>query len=277
MTESGGYNGPATDRAAADERAHQAADALRAALGVAEVGTCVILGSGWSPAAERIGQTRASVRSSEIPGYRPAAVPGHSGELRLVQSGQRQVLVQMGRTHLYEGHGVAAVVHGVRTAAALGVTTLILTNAAGGINPAWWPGTTVLISDHINATGATPLSGPTFLDMTEVYSPQLRALCHEVAPDLPEGVYMQLRGPAYETPAEVRMAAAVGAHLVGMSTALEAIAAREAGMSVLGISLVTNLAAGLTGERLDHTDVLAVAKASAERMGQTLGRVCERL
>lgn len=277
MTDTGGSAAPATERAAADERAREAADTLRAALGVSDVGTCVILGSGWGPAADQIGETKASVRSAEIPGYRPAAVPGHAGELRLVRSGPHEVLLQMGRTHLYEGHGVASVVHGVRTAAALGVTTLILTNAAGGINPAWWPGTTVLISDHINATGVTPLTGPTFLDMTEVYSAPLRALCHEVTPDLPEGVYMQLRGPAYETPAEVRMAAAVGAQLVGMSTALEAIAAREAGMSVLGISLVTNLAAGLTGERLDHTNVLAVARASAERMGQTLGRVCARL
>lgn len=254
-----------------------AAAHLRATLGVDRPRAYVVLGSGWGPAADEIGTTLARVSSAEVPGYQPTTVPGHTGEVRRVRSGSNEIVVQMGRTHLYEGHPPAHVVHGVRTAAALGAETLILTNAAGGINPNWWPGTTVLISDHINATGTTPLVGPVFLDLTEVYSEHLRALCREVEPGLSEGVYMQLRGPSYETPAEVRMAATMGASLVGMSTALEAIAAREAGMAVLGISLVTNLAAGLTGERLDHADVLAVARASAERMGATLGRVCQRL
>jgi purine-nucleoside phosphorylase len=169
------------------------------------------------------------------------------------------------------------VVHGVRTAAAAGCRAVVLTNGCGGLRPAWAPGTPVLISDHLNLTGTSPIEGAHFVDLTDLYSARLRALCREVEPGLDEGVYVQFPGPHYETPAEIRMVAALGGDLVGMSTALEAIAAREAGLEVLGISLVTNAAAGLTGEPLDHEEVLAAGNAAASRMGGLLGAVLPRL
>jgi purine-nucleoside phosphorylase len=168
-------------------------------------------------------------------------------------------------------------VHGVRTAAAAGCRVVVLTNGCGGLNPSWTPGTPVLISDHINLTSASPLRGATFIDLTDLYSSRLRALCRDIEPGLAEGVYAQFRGPQYETPAEVRMAGVIGADLVGMSTALEAIAAREAGLEILGLSLVTNLAAGMTGEPLNHEEVLEAGKAAAERMGRLLARVVASL
>ena len=202
---------------------------------------------------------------------------GHAGTIRSVEANGKRCLVFLGRTHLYEGRGVEAVVHHVRTAAAAGCRTLILTNGCGSLRAHWKPGTPVLISDHINLTGSTPLRGPAFLDLTDVYSPRLRDLCRAIDPTLPEGVYVQFRGPQYETPAEVRMARAIGGDLVGMSTALEAIAAREAGLEVLGISLATNLAAGMTGEPLHHKEVLAAGAAAAQRMGRLLAGVVAAL
>jgi purine-nucleoside phosphorylase len=154
---------------------------------------------------------------------------------------------------------------------------VVLTNASGGLREHWAPGTPVLISDHLNLTATSPIEGPRFVDLTDLYSARLRALCREVEPELEEGVYVQLPGPHYETPAEVRMVGVLGGHLVGMSTALEAIASREAGMEVLGISLMTNLAAGITGEPLDHEEVLAAGSAAAARMGELLGAVVPRL
>jgi purine-nucleoside phosphorylase len=165
----------------------------------------------------------------------------------------------------------------VRTAAAAGCGVIVLTNGCGGLDPSWSPGTPVLISDHLNLTGRSPLAGARFVDVTDLYSARLRALCQQVDPGLPEGVYAQFPGPHYETPAEIRMVRTIGGDLVGMSTALEAIAAREAGMEVLGISLVTNLAAGMTGEPLDHEEVLTAGRAAATRMGRLLADVVSRL
>jgi purine-nucleoside phosphorylase len=165
----------------------------------------------------------------------------------------------------------------VRTAALAGCRTIVLTNGCGGLRETWSPGTPVLISDHINLTGRSPIEGAHFVDLTDLYSSRLRALCHEVDPSLDEGVYVQFPGPHYETPAEIRMVGAIGGHLVGMSTALEAIAAREAGMEVLGISLVTNLAAGMSGEPLNHEEVLEAGRAAASRMGDLLGRIVPRI
>ena len=153
----------------------------------------------------------------------------------------------------------------------------MLTNGCGGLKDTWTPGTPVLISDHINLTGRSPIEGANFVDLTDLYSPRLRALCREVDPSLDEGVYVQFPGPHYETPAEIGMVRAIGGHLVGMSTTLEAIAAREAGLEVLGISLVTNLAAGITGEPLDHEEVLAAGRSAATRMGELLGGVVPHL
>jgi purine-nucleoside phosphorylase len=206
-------------------------------------------------------------------------VAGHKGSIRSVRIGDsdRRALVFGSRTHFYEGRGVRAVVHGVRTAAAAGCSTVVLTNGCGGLDPAWQPGTPVLISDHLNLTGASPVEGATFVDLTDLYSARLRALCREVEPGLAEGVYVQFRGPHYETPAEVRMAGVLGGNLVGMSTALEAIAARQSGLEVLGISMVTNLAAGVGTSPLDHAEVLEAGRAAAQRCGRMLADVVRRL
>jgi purine-nucleoside phosphorylase len=194
-----------------------------------------------------------------------------------VRSGDQQLLVFLSRTHYYEGKGVAAVVHPVRTAAAAGCRAIVLTNGCGGLNEAWSPGTPVLIRDHINLTARSPVEGAHFVDLTDLYSSRLRAMCREVEPSLDEGVYVQFPGPHYETPAEIEMVRRIGGDLVGMSTTLEAIAAREAGMEVLGISLVTNLAAGISGEPLDHAEVLEAGRAAASRMGDLLTRIVPRL
>jgi len=190
---------------------------------------------------------------------------------------RRHLLVLLGRTHYYEGLGVRPVVHGVRTAAASGCRIAVLTNGCGGLRESWQPGTPVLISDHINLTAASPIEGANFVDLTDLYSSRLRALCRQVDPTLDEGVYVQFPGPHYETPAEIRMVRTIGGDLVGMSTVLEAIAAREAGLEVLGISLVTNLAAGITGEPLDHAEVLEAGNAAATRMGRLLGSIVPQL
>jgi purine-nucleoside phosphorylase len=187
------------------------------------------------------------------------------------------VLVFLGRTHLYEGHGVASVVHGVRTAIAAGCRIVVLTNGCGGMSAEMGPGQPVLISDHLNLTATSPLQGAIFVDLTDLYSERLRAIARGVDPTLPEGVYVQLPGPHYETPAEIRMLRAMGGDLVGMSTALEAIAARASGAEVLGISLVTNLAAGISGQPLDHAEVLATGRDSAARMGTLLRQLVEQL
>jgi purine-nucleoside phosphorylase len=269
------------DDPTADPRAvaAQAADRLAELTGTPHHDVAMVLGSGWAPAADLLGRTLATVATTDLPGFAPPAVAGHSGTVRSVQigDGEGRALVFGTRTHLYEGRGVRAVVHGVRTAAAAGCRTIVLTNGCGGLDPSWKPGTPVLISDHINLTGTSPLEGATFIDLTDLYSARLRALCKEVDPGLAEGVYVQFRGPHYETPAEVRMAGILGGALVGMSTTLEAIAAREAGMEVLGVSLVTNLAAGISATPLDHAEVLAAGKAAAERVGALLADVVRRI
>lgn len=260
------------------ETARSAATALRERTGVPSFDVALVLGSGWGGAADLIGETVAEVPAHEIPGFSRPAVAGHGGNHRAVRLPDgRHALVLGARTHLYEGRGVAAVVHGVRTAAAAGARTLVLTNGCGGLNPAWGPGTTVLISDHINLTATSPFDGATFVDLTDLYSSRLRAIAREVDPTLPEGVYAQFRGPHYETPAEVAMAGRMGAHLVGMSTTLEAIAARHVGMEVLGISLVTNLAAGVGTEALAHDEVLEAGRAAGPRISRLLAEIVGRL
>jgi purine-nucleoside phosphorylase len=236
-----------------------------------------VLGSGWLPAAEALGEATAEIAVTDLPGFSAAAVQGHSGTIRSIRSGDRNLLVFLSRTHFYEGRGVAPVVHPVRTAAAAGCATIVLTNGCGGLNRAWSPGTPVLIRDHINLTARSPIEGAHFVDLTDLYSERLRAMCREVDPTLDEGVYVQFPGPHYETPAEIEMVRRIGGDLVGMSTTLEAIAAREAGMEVLGISLVTNLAAGISGAPLDHAEVLEAGRAAATRMGDLLSRVVPRL
>lgn len=224
----------------------------------------VILGSGWGKTVDHLGTSLSCLQASEVPGFVPSSVPGHAGLIGVNRTaGGKNVLFISSRSHLYQGRGVGEVVHSIRTAAAAGAKTIILTNGAGGIKDPWSPGQPVLISDHINLTGTSPLRGATFIDLTDLYSKRLRDLARTVDPSLDEGVYVQFRGPHYETPAEVQMAKVMGGHIVGMSTALEAIAAREAGMEVLGLSLITNLASGISPHPLSHAEVLDTG-ASAE-------------
>jgi len=256
------------------ELAREAAAVLRRATGVETHDLALTLGSGWGQAADLLGETVAEVPADEIPGFTRPALEGHVGTLRSVRTATgTHALVIGARTHFYEGRGVRAVVHGVRTAAAAGARTMVLTNGCGGLNPAWGPGTPVLIRDHLNLTGRSPLEGATFVDLTDLYSPRLRELARRVDPSLDEGVYAQFTGPHYETPAEVRMAGVLGADLVGMSTALEAIAARHAGMEVFGISLVTNQAAGISATPLSHEEVLEAGQAAGPRISELLARI----
>jgi purine-nucleoside phosphorylase len=242
----------------------------------------VVLGSGWAPAADALGPAAAEVPLTELGGFPQPAVAGHVAAARSVRLGDRQALVFLGRVHLYEGHSPASVVHGVRTAVAAGCTTVVLTNAAGGIRAGLRPGQPVLISDQLNLTGRSPLAAlppaaaggrPLFTDLSEVYSARLRAAARAAEPALTEGVYAALTGPQYETPAEIRMLRTMGADLVGMSTVLEAIAARHLGAEVLGLSLVTNVAAGLSEQKLDHQDVLATGRDAAARLGVLLASI----
>lgn len=267
---------PATDPF---DVAAEAAGVIAERTGAPRHDVALVLGSGWGQTADLIGETLATLDNADVPGFHRAAVAGHSGTMRSVAIGDtgRRALVFGTRTHFYEGRGVRAVVHGVRTAAAAGCSTIVLTNGCGGLNPVWAPGTPVLIRDHINLTAHSPVEGANFVDLTDLYTPRLRDLAREVDGDLDEGVYVQFRGPHYETPAEVRMAKVVGGDLVGMSTTLEAIAARQCGLDVLGISLVTNLAAGISDQPLSHAEVLEAGQAAAERCGRLLASVVGRL
>jgi purine-nucleoside phosphorylase len=256
---------------------HRAADAaaarLRGLTGAESHDVALVMGSGWMPAAGSLGEPEHEFPVTGLPGFPAPTAAGHAGRLRSYRIDDKRALVFLGRTHYYEGLGVAAVAHGVRTAVAAGCRTVVLTNGCGGLREGMRPGQPVLISDHINMTAASPVVGADFVDLTDLYSPRLRALCQEIDPSLEEGVYVQCPGPHYETPAEINMFRAIGGDLVGMSTVLEAIAAREAGAEVLGISLVTNLAAGMTGEPLSHEEVLRTGRDSAARMGTLLAQV----
>ncbi|WP_143229861.1 purine-nucleoside phosphorylase [Actinophytocola xanthii] len=255
--------------------ADEAAKALAEHTGQQSHEVAVVLGSGWRPAADGMGEASAEVSMAELPGFTAPTVAGHGGTIRSLRVGEHRVLILLGRTHYYEGRGVAAVVHGVRTAVAAGCRTVVLTNAAGCLRDGIPVGTPVLISDHLNLTATSPLVGAQFVDLTDLYSPRLRALAREIDPALVEGVYAGLPGPHFETPAEIRMLRTLGADLVGMSTVLEAIAARAAGAEVFGLSLVTNLAAGVTGEPLNHEEVLEAGRAAAGRMGGLLRALVE--
>jgi purine-nucleoside phosphorylase len=276
VTDAPGVTEPTTACTDPAALAAQAAEQLTAVLGGGH-DVAVVMGSGWAPAADAFGETLAGVAIGDLPGFAAPTVTGHGGEIRSVQVGGHKVLLFLGRTHLYEGRGVEPVVHGIRTAAAAGVRTVVLTNAAGGLAPEHRVGQAVLISDHLNLTARSPLVGATFVDLTDLYSARLRALAKQIDPSLAEGVYAALPGPHFETPAEIRMLTTLGAQLVGMSTALEAIAARAAGMEVLGLSMVTNAAAGITGAALDHLEVLEAGKAAAGRLGEFLVALIDRL
>ncbi|WP_285482530.1 purine-nucleoside phosphorylase [Amycolatopsis sp. NBRC 101858] len=255
---------------------HEAAAAIAERTGVDAHDIAVVLGSGWRPAADVIGECETEIPFAELPGFTPPGAVGHGGTIRSLKIGDKNVLVLLGRTHFYEGKGIDPVVHNVRTAAAAGVRTVLLTNAAGGLRQGFQVGQPVLISDHLNLTARSPIVGANFVDLTDLYSARLRKLAQEIDPSLEEGVYAGLTGPHFETPAEIHMLRTLGADLVGMSTVLEAIAARAAGVEVFGLSLVTNLAAGMTGEPLNHEEVLEAGRAAATRMGSLLRELVTR-
>jgi purine-nucleoside phosphorylase len=258
--------------------AQLAAAEIARRTGVERHEIALTLGSGWGRAAERLGEVVARIPAEEVPGFTASGIPGHSGTLTSIRLPNGvHALVIGARTHFYEGTGVRRVVHSVRTAAEAGAAVMVLTNGAGGIDPSWEPGTPVLISDHINLTAASPLEGATFIDVTDLYARRLRDLAREIDPTLAEGVYVQFRGPQFETPAEVRMARAIGGTIVGMSTALEAVAAREAGVEVFGISLITNLAAGISDSPLSHEEVLEAGRLAEDRLAGLLSRIVQRI
>ncbi len=265
--------------------AAKAADELTARTGGVEHVAAVVLGSGWQKAADALGETVVSIPTSELSGFAPPTVAGHHGEIRSVMVAGRRALVLLGRNHLYEGRTEAEVVHPVRVAVLAGARVVILTNAAGGLDPQMRPGQAVLIRDHLNLTGRNPLTGPPppgelgprFVDLTNLYPKRLRQLAHDFDPSLTEGVYAGMLGPSYETPAEIAMLRTLAADLVGMSTTLEAIAARHLGAEVLGISLVSNLAAGVADAPLDHAEVLAAGAAAAPGLARLVEGVVGRL
>ncbi|MEU9688579.1 purine-nucleoside phosphorylase [Amycolatopsis japonica] len=253
-----------------------AAAAIAERTGVEKHDIAVVLGSGWRPAADVIGEPEAEIPLGELPGFAAPGAVGHGGTVRSVRVGEKRALILLGRTHFYEGKGIDPVVHNVRTAAAAGARTVLLTNAAGGLREGFRVGQPVLIADHLNLTARSPIVGANFVDLTDLYSKRLRDIAREIDPSLEEGVYAGLTGPHFETPAEIRMLRTLGADLVGMSTVLEAIAARAAGVEVFGLSLVTNLAAGMTGEPLNHEEVLEAGRQSATRMGTLLKELVSR-
>jgi purine-nucleoside phosphorylase len=263
------------------QAAVQAAAEIAERTGFATHDIALVMGSGWVTAVDALGEPKYECNAEELTGFLSPAVEGHSGKVRSyeIEDGGKKVraLVFLGRTHLYEGKGMEPVVHGVRTAVKAGCKVILLTNACGGINTSYKVGQPVLIRDHISLTAATPLVGATFVDLTDLYSKRLRAIVKGADTSLEEGVYVHWRGPTYETPAEILMMRGMGADLVGMSTVPEAIAAHALGAEVLAISLVTNAAAGVTGEKLNHEEVIAAGKAAASRMGALIKSVIPNL
>jgi purine-nucleoside phosphorylase len=257
--------------------AHRAADELRDRAGLDSFDVALVLGSGWKEAASTIGRPIAEIAATDLPGFLPPAVEGHEGRIQAIDRAGQRVVVFLGRSHLYEGRGVAPVVHGVRTAVAAGCRVVVLTNAAGAIDTSFHLGEPVLIRDHISMTGISPLVGAQFVDLTDLYAERLRAVARGVDPTLREAVYAHWPGPAFETPAEIRMLRTLGADLVGMSTVPEAIAAHALGAEVLAFSLVTNLAAGLGEQRLSHLDVIATGEAAAPRCADLLARCLDQI
>lgn len=271
--------------------AEAAARQIAAATGITTFDVALVLGSGWGGAAELLGETVAEIPAEQIVGFAKPAVAGHGATIRAVRiehdddapTGEgaygrdKYALVLGSRTHLYEGKGVRRVAHGVRTAAAAGAKTIVLTNGCGGLNPEWAPGTPVIIRDHLNLTATSPIEGANFVDVTDLYTPALRDLARSVDSTLEEGVYVQFPGPHYETPAEVTMAGVLGGDLVGMSTTLEAIAARQVGMDILGLSLVTNAAAGISPTPLSHAEVIEAGQTAGPRISALLADIVRKL
>jgi purine-nucleoside phosphorylase len=270
------------------DRVRTAAETVAERLDASGPEVAVVLGSGLGGVADRLEGARSALYAT-LPGFPETTVAGHAGRMVIGGIAGRKTLLLCGRVHGYEGYAASEVGFGVRVAATLGVQTLIVTNAAGGIDPTLAPGEIVAIADQLNLTGTSALCGPNderlgprFVDMTDAYSPALRALAALAAPDslgrpLREAIYAGVAGPAYETPAEVRMLRALGAGLVGMSTVHEVTAARHAGLAVLGLSLVSNHAAGVKNEPLRHEDVTRAAAAGSDALGSLIAAVIASL
>jgi purine-nucleoside phosphorylase len=241
-----------------------AADTVAERTGVTRHDAVVVLGSGWDAAADELGLLVAELPVGELPGFLAPVAPGHAGLARSYDLDGVRVLAYLGRTHLYEGHGPGPVAHPLRVAAAAGARVAVLTNASGGLRPGWPPGTAALVADHLNLTGVSPLTGARFVDLTEAWSPRLRVIARRADPTLVEGVYAALRGPSVQSAAETRMLRTLGADLVGMSTVVEAIAGRAAGLELLGLSAVTTREG--TGEALDPDEVVRVAEETVRRV-----------
>ncbi len=254
--------------------ATEAASALATAVGVEQHDVVVVLGSGWTDAAQALGRPVADLSVTDLPGFHAPTAEGHAGRVRSYDLNGTAVLAFLGRTHLYEGYGPDAVAHAVRTASAAGCRVAVLTSANGSLQPHWATGTGVLVSDHLNLSGATPLTGSRFVDLSSTWSSRLREWARQADPTLVEGVYAMMAGPQYQTMAETAMLRTLGADVVGMSTVLEAIAARELGLELLGLSVVTTREG--TGEVIDPDAVVAAAAAAATRLGAVVAAVIER-
>ena len=263
--------------------AEAAAAKLRCVVGLDHVAVAVVLGSGWSAAAKNLGPFDHTIRHQDLPGFTAPRVESHAGVIHLVRINNKNVALVDGRIHLYEGHGANSVTHAVRTLVACGASNVILTNAAGSLKEQYGPGSILAISDHLNYTGTSPLEGASpdpgyasrFCDLSDLYCASSRSCVADLVDA--EGVYAALRGPHYETPAEIRALERAGADLVGMSTVLEAIAAHHMGASVLGLSLVTNYAAGVSTEPLSHVEVIEAGKSAGARLARTLRVAIERI
>jgi purine-nucleoside phosphorylase len=265
--------------------AEQAAERLAEITGVPSHDVAVVLGTGLADAAESIGPVSTRHDLGTLPGFPPSLVSHQRSEVWSLEVGAVRVLAFLGRLHLYEGYRATEVTHPVRTAVAAGCRVVVITNASGSLQPTIVPGDLVLIADHLNLSGASPLAGlPTgpdhpspFVDLVDTWSPRLRSLARAADPTLVEGVYAQVHGPQFETPAEIRMLRTLGADLVGMSSALEAIAARQMGAEVLGLSLVTNLAAGMEEGGLSPAEIIGVGVRGAPSVGRLIGAVVRSL
>lgn len=268
------------------QKIHAAADYIRAKIDrMPEIG--LVLGSGWGDFAAQV-ENAVHIPYGEVPGFPTAGVAGHAGEWVIGEIEGKCVAVMSGRFHYYEGHDQKTVTLPVRVMQVLGVKTLILTNAAGGVNKGYDVGDLMLISDHLCLTGASPLFGanidelgPRFPDMTYAYDRDLRALANAIASEqgfmLREGVYAQMTGPCYETPAEIRMLRVLGADAVGMSTVPEVIAARHGGIRVMGLSCITNMAAGVLDQPLSHGEVMEASRKAAGKIKAFLKEMIRRI
>jgi purine-nucleoside phosphorylase len=256
------------------ESAEQAAERIADLTGVARHRAVVVLGSGWGPAADGFGEPVARFAMTDVPGFLPPTAEGHRGTVASYDVGGVPTLVLSGRTHLYEGHGLRPVVHGVRAAAAAGCTLAVLTNANGSLRADLEIGQPVLVRDHLNLTGVSPVEGAHFVDLTDCWSARLRGLARGLDPSLVEATYAWLPGPHYETLAEAEWVRRIGGDVLGMSTVPEAIAGRECGVEVLGLSTVTAIEGQASG--IDPGGVVAVAERTAARMRPLLAHLVRK-